>query len=251
MITSSTKPWPVAKLIAHRGASAVAPENTLAALAKAHELGAAWVEADVRLTLDGKAVIFHDARLDRCTNGRGAVEKTPYSVIAQLDAGSWFSPQYAGEKIPTLDEWLRFAAERNFGIILDLKGNWFNAKRLADHVSASLVQYWDHHLPPPLISSESKRCLRALAAQQMDWQLAYIMPREKGRWARFVEKLNCLSVHVDHQQMSVRWIQRLKKQGLHIAAYTVNEPTRAQQLFQLGVDSIFTDDPRLFTKFSH
>src|SRR5476651_1884741 len=101
------KPWPVSKLIAHRGASAVAPENTLIALEKAHELGAAWIEADVRLTLDNEVIIFHDDTLNRCTNGRGLVRKTPYSVIAGLDAGSWFSPAYAGEKVSTLDQWLQ------------------------------------------------------------------------------------------------------------------------------------------------
>lgn len=239
--------WPVAKLIAHRGASRVAPENTIAALAKAHELGASWIEADVRLTLDGEAVIFHDAELGRCTNGRGPVRKTPYGVIAQLDAGSWFSPLYAGEKIPTLEEWLRFAAERGCGIILDLKGNWQDAKRLVDHVSVSLARCWGSHLPPPIISSDSESCLKAAAALQLGWGLAYIMPREHRRWKKIADKLNCVAVHLDHEFISERWIQQLKKQGLHIAAYTVNDPARAEQLFNWGVDSIFTDDPLLFT----
>lgn len=238
-------PWHVAKIIAHRGASAIAPENTLAALVRAHELGATWIEADVRLTLDGEAVIFHDADLDRCTNGRGLVRKTQYSIIASLDAGSWFSPQYAGERIPTLDEWLQAAAQRGLGIILDLKGSWHEAKRLADHVSVSLARHWHGKLPRPLISSESVSCLKAIKAQQLEWDLAYIMQRERGRWIKVVEQLRCIAVHVDHQYLSEHWLNQLKKHGLHIAAYTVNDPLRAQQLFDWGIESVFSDDPCL------
>ncbi len=115
------KPWPVTQLIAHRGASAIAPENTLAALEKAHEMGMAWVEADVRLTLDNEVIVFHDEKLDRCTNGQGLVKKTSYEIIAKLDAGSWFSDHYAGEKVPRLEQWLTVAAKLGLGIILDLK----------------------------------------------------------------------------------------------------------------------------------
>jgi glycerophosphoryl diester phosphodiesterase len=238
--------WPIAKFIAHRGASAVAPENTLASLTKAQDVGAAWIEADVRLTLDGEAVIFHDADLERCTNGRGLVRKTHYSIIADLDAGSWFSAQYAGEKVPTLDQWLQAAAKGGSGVILDLKAGRLDAKRLADHVSTSLARYWHDDLPRPLISSDSAACLRAAAAQKLDWKLAYIMPREHGNWQKIVDELPCIAVHLDHQAISERWLKLLKQKQLHIAAYTVNDPLRAQQLFDWGIDSVFTDDPRLF-----
>lgn len=237
--------WPVAKIIAHRGASSVAPENTLAALQKAFELGATWVEADVRLTLDNQPVIFHDADLSRCTNGRGPVRKTPYAVIAGLDAGSWFNPQYAGEKVPTLDQWLQAAARQGCGVILDLKGGWRDAKQLADQVSVALSRHWRSDLPRPLISSDSPACLRAVAAHQLGWNLAYIMQKQKRGWVKVVEKLHCVAVHLDHEFLSERWLNQLKKHKLHIAAYTVNDPVRAQQLFDWGIESVFTDDPRL------
>jgi glycerophosphoryl diester phosphodiesterase len=238
--------WQVSKLIAHRGASVIAPENTIAALTKAVDFGATWVEADVRLTLDNEAVIFHDTKLDRCTNGRGLVNKTPYSIMSTLDAGSWFSPQYAGEKIPTLQEWLEVAAQLGCGIILDLKCSWHEAKKLSDYVSVLLARHWNSRgLPRPIISSDSVSCLRAMHAQQLDWELAYILPREQGPWEKTVDKLECISVHIDHQSISERWLQQIKARGLRIAAYTVNDPLRAQQLFDWGVDSIFSDDPRL------
>ncbi len=239
--------WPVAKLIAHRGASALSPENTIASLEKAYELGATWIEADVRLTLDYEAIMFHDQDLARCTNGRGLVRRTPYAVIANLDAGGWFSPKYHGERIPTLDQWLQAAAKRGLGIILDLKGSWFEARRLADQVSVLLSRRWPAHLPRPIISSDSPAMLRAMAAQQLNWNLSYIMRGETSNWQKIINKLHCISVHINHQFISEYWIQQLLKEKLHIAAYTVNDPVRAQQLFEMGIESVFTDDPRLLS----
>lgn len=240
-------PWPVAKLIAHRGASAVAPENTLSALLKAKELGATWVEADVRLTLDGEAVMFHDDSLERCTNGRGLVRKTPYDVIAALDAGSWFSPKFAAEKVPTLDQWLPVAAAQGLGIVLNLHPNLFAVRRLADHVITSISRYWRNDLPLPVIVSESAACLRRIYTQQLGWGLGYVMPEEHRGWKKTVSQYHCSAVLVDHQFISDRWLGELKKQKLHIAAYTVNDPLRAQQLLDWGIHHILTDDPRLLT----
>lgn len=238
--------WQVSKFIAHRGASAVTPENTIASLTKAYEIGAQWVEADVRLTLDGEAIIFHDSTLERCTNGRGSVRRTPFAVIAELDAGSWFSAQYAGEKIPTLNQWLQTAASLGCGIILDLKCTRFEIKRLVDHVAASLARFWKADLPRPILSSDSAACLKALYMQKLDWDLAYIMKQEHRNWKKVVDSYECLSIHLDHQFISERWLKQLIEKKIHLAAYTVNDLLRAQQLFDWGVESVFTDDPRLF-----
>ncbi len=236
--------WDIPKLIAHRGAAAYAPENTLASLVKAHDLGATWVETDVCLTRDGEAVIFHDTKLNRTTNGKGAISKTPYAVIANLDAGSWFNHEFVGEKVPTLDQWLVSAAELRLGIVLDLKSTRFKCKRLAEHVSMSLARFWPNDLPSPLITSESIACLRA-ASQNKRWNLAYITNQERGRWQKIVDELGCVSLHIDHHFLSQRWIKLIKSRGLRIAAYTINDRDRALQLFDWGIDSIFSDDPQL------
>src|SRR5580704_12278143 len=88
-------------VIGHRGAAAQAPENTLAGFRAARALGCAWVEFDVRLTVDGVPVVCHDDKLDRTSNGRGRISKLPLAAIRMLDAGSWFGPAFAGERIPT------------------------------------------------------------------------------------------------------------------------------------------------------
>ncbi|MGH7411421.1 MAG: glycerophosphodiester phosphodiesterase family protein, partial [Candidatus Methylomirabilis sp.] len=98
--------------IAHRGASALAPENTMAAFEKAIELGADVIELDLHLTRDGELVVIHDDTLDRTTDGRGPVHGRSLEEIRRLDAGRWFGQAFAGERIPTLSEVLdRFAGK--------------------------------------------------------------------------------------------------------------------------------------------
>ncbi len=239
---------PQFKLISHRGASAYAPENTLAALTKAYELGAKWIEADIRLTLDGEAVIFHDDKLDRCTNGHGLVSRTPYSVIASLDAGSWFGPNFAGEKVPTLDQWLIKAAELGLGVVLDLKGNGRDAKRLIGHLIMSLARYWKGEAPAPIISSAQAKYLRVMAKQNMGLELAYITNKERGPWKKIVRELKCKAVHIDHHYISPRWIELLKKENLQFGFYTVSGKDRALQLLEWGADRIFTNDTNLLNQ---
>jgi len=108
------------KLVGHRGACDVAPENTLASFERAWRDGADVVELDVRLSADGHVVVLHDALLDRTTDGTGYVGDRTLAELKQLDAGSWFDPRYAGERIPTLDEVLDWARGKA-GLLLELK----------------------------------------------------------------------------------------------------------------------------------
>lgn len=108
-------------LIAHRGASAEAPENTIAAFKHAIRASADLIELDVRLSLDGEVVVFHDRFLDRTTNGSGLVEDHTLAELKKLDAGSWFSPGWAGERIPTLTEVIRTVYPAKIGLYLELK----------------------------------------------------------------------------------------------------------------------------------
>src|SRR4051812_8087205 len=94
-------------IIAHRGASGTAPENTLAAFRRAADLGAPMIELDVQLTADGEVVVIHDFTLDRTTDGVGSVRHRSLAQIRRLDAGAWFAPAFRGERVPTLAEVLQ------------------------------------------------------------------------------------------------------------------------------------------------
>src|SRR5438094_7689883 len=147
--TDPLQPRPV---IGHRGAAAHAPENTLAGLSRAKALGCAWVEFDVRLTGDGALVLCHDPRLDRTTNGSGLVSAKSLAAIQECDAGSWFDPSFAGERVPTLDEGLLLAAELDLGANVEMKSDRGREYATAAAV-ATAVQRLSGRCPTVLVSS--------------------------------------------------------------------------------------------------
>src|SRR5882672_3455210 len=108
-------------VIAHRGARASAPENTMAAFRRAYEDGAKWIEVDIKLTHDGIPIIMHDDTLDRTTDGKGPVADMLWDDMQKLEAGNWFGPGFAGERVPRLSEVLHFVLEHNMRINMELK----------------------------------------------------------------------------------------------------------------------------------
>lgn len=116
-------------VVAHRGSSSTAPENTLAAFEAARRAGAPWVETDLRRTRDGVAVVLHDPRLERTTDGAGDLAGLTAAEVAALDAGSWFAPGFGGARVPLLDELLDWAAAHDEPhLLLELKGRWAPAE---------------------------------------------------------------------------------------------------------------------------
>ena len=103
--------WPYPRIIAHRGGGHFAPENTLAGMRKAKELGFSGVEFDVMLAADATPIVMHDQTLARTTSGSGAISQTAFSAMQGLDAGSWFAPQYAGEPVPSFERVGRLCVE--------------------------------------------------------------------------------------------------------------------------------------------
>ncbi len=107
-------PWPYPRTIAHRGAGKLAPENTLAAFRLGASFGYSAFEFDVKLSADGKSFLLHDDTLDRTTSGRGRADALTFGELAQLDAGTWHSPAFAGEPLPSLASILRFLKANDF-----------------------------------------------------------------------------------------------------------------------------------------
>ncbi len=235
------------KIIAHRGAPRVAPENTLASLRAAKELGAEWVEFDVCLTQDQKAIIFHDEKLNRTTNGKGLVSETPFSKIATLDAGSWFDAKFAGEHVPTFTQYVQTAASLDLGMNVELKGKKATSHVLAERVIEVLKTDWPTRLPAPLISSGSLDCLHAVRRISDSYALGVIMDEWQPDWLSILQSVGAASVHVNHKQLTAERIKFVKKESYLLLAYTINEANLARRLFSQGVDAVFSDEPRLFS----
>jgi len=229
-------------VIGHRGAAARAPENTLAGLRRAKALGCAWVEFDVRLTGDGVPVLCHDPRLDRTTNGRGLVSATSLAAIRECDAGSWFDPSFAGERVPTLDEGLLLAAELDLGANVEIKSDRGREYATAAAVAAT-IQRLRGRTAAVLVSSflpSALTALRTIAPQLPRGLLFRLIP---CGWAELALRLDCTMIGADQRRLRPHRVAAIRAAGYPLAAFTVNDPARAHLLFDWGVTSVFSDAP--------
>lgn len=231
------------RVIGHRGAMRYAPENTLAGFREAARRGVTWIEFDTRLSGDGVAVIIHDARLERTTSGRGQVVGTCSRKIAGLDAGAWFAPEFAGERVPRLDEAVRLAGELGLGVNIELKPNRQHQRELASAVLEVLAEGWPRHLPPALLSSFDRKVLAALRKLGSPWPSGLLVKSLPRNWYRQVAAFGCSCVNAAHDRLSRADAQAVKSRGLVLGAYTLDDPARAHELFGWGVDAVFSNAP--------
>ena len=239
MLTSTKIP----RIIGHRGAKGLAPENTLVSFRKAKELGATWVEFDVKETEDGVLIIMHDDDLDRTTNGKGAIIKSKWSEIKNLDAGSYFHSSFTYEKIPTLEETFLLLSELNLGANIEIKPCPTREKRTAIAIANEIKNKWPINLPPPLVSSFSMESL--VAAKKVDPNLIIgalfeTLPHD---WKKIALEVQAKTIHIDHEIVNKNMINDIKNEGYPLLTYTVNDQKRANELFDMGVTAIFTDFP--------
>lgn len=235
--------WFPFRIIAHRGASGVAPENTLAAIARAAELGARSVELDVMLSADGVPLIIHDTTLDRTTSGSGPVAAQTYDALARLDAGSWFGADFAGERLPTLSDAVALILDRGLALNLEIKPS-----PGTDHVTASravelLSDRWPADGPALLLSSASREALTVARDAAPQWRRGLIANVPPPDWRGVLAGLGCASLHCEASTATPSMTEHVHTAGYRLLAYTVNRPARAVTLFRDGADGIFTDDP--------
>ena len=239
----------LSSVIGHRGAAARAPENTLAGLRRARELGCAWVEFDVRLTGDGILVLCHDGRLERTTTGHGRVSAQTLGAIRRCDAGSWFAAEFLGEIVPTLDEALELASKLGLTVNIEIKADRGRAAATGAAVAAVLNRF-ANRLPPVLVSSFLRPALVAMRDLAPDIPRGLLLRRVPRRWRTIAERLGCTTINVDHRRLDPHLVDEIRGAGYPLLAYTVNDPQRAQTLFSWGVTSVFTDVPDIILAVS-
>lgn len=230
--------------IAHRGANQKAPENTLAAFRKAQELGMQWVEFDVMLSNDNVPVVIHDDTLERTTNGHGYIDEYSYDELKKLDAGSWFSAAFAGERIPSLYEVIAFLSEKAMSANIEIKALHGDDERNVIR-SLAVIQKLGKSPDDPMFmfssfSLDSLRCLRDLAPKA---KRGFLLHEWRDDWLDVCRELGCISMNVNHEIMTPVWAAQIKAQGLTLLCYTVNTLERANELRSWGVDAVFSDAP--------
>lgn len=237
-------------ILAHRGFSARAPENTLAAIELAIGSGAAGVEIDVGFSADRALVVIHDDLLDRTTSGRGAVRAMPLAVLRQLDAGSWFSPAFAGERIPLLEEVLELVRGR-LPINVEIKGEPVESEPRAgraDGIEALALRAVLERgmLDQVLFSSFHPLALWRLRRLSPAAQTASLLhaPYHRGRAPReIVGEVGANALHVADGEVSPALAESCRAAGIPLRVYTVNDARRYRELAAWGVDGVFSDDP--------
>ena len=232
-------------IMAHRGASAFAPENTLAAFELALRQEADAIELDTKLSLDMVPVVIHDQTVDRTTTSSGRVRELPMAQLRKMDAGSHFDITFRGEPIPTLDEVFQAVGKRTF-INVELTNYASPTNSLPEKV-AELVKR--HDLTSRVLFSSFNPLalvrIRRLLPEVPIGLLA--LSGRKGAWARSWpgRLISYYSLHPEMGDTTPKLIQRSHQRGHKLFVYTVNEEDEMRRLFQIGVDGIITDDPVL------
>jgi glycerophosphoryl diester phosphodiesterase len=225
--------------IAHRGASGYAPENTFAAFRRAVALGAGFIETDLQLSRDARLVAIHDATVNRTTNGQGAVHDMTLAELRRLDAGSWFGSEFAGERIPTIEEILEFANKHDVVFYLEMKpsGSWGGEHALISALRES------REIARTVVISFDAAILAAVRKIEPTLMTGLLF---EGHIPNPLDK----AVEIGARQLAVRGdlvTPRLLKEArghdLQVVCWTVNHPGHMRLLAQAGVDGIISDYP--------
>lgn len=233
-------------IIAHRGASGDAPENTLAAFAEAAKQGAKWVEFDVKLTKDGIPVVFHDDILERLCGDKRKVNELTFDELQAFDLGT---KQFPNQRIPSLAQVCDALGRFDLMANIELKPNPGEAQQTAAAVNSLLKTSWPHPQSLPLVSSFSEESLQAMRKLNNEVPLGYLVWDWKKSIVDKARTLKCATINLPDFPKSLHTftkerVKLLQDAGFSVLAYTVNKPKRAMQFLDWGVDGIFTDYPK-------
>ena len=239
--------WPYPKVVAHRGGGKLAPENTLAGLRCGIEHGFHAVEFDVMLARDGVPVVMHDPYLGRTIPGSGNVFDYDAAELVTMDAGNWFAPRFKGEPVPLYTQ---------FADACRASGVWMNVElkpapgfeEETGRVVATLTQAMfglqiaaDDPLAVPLFSSFSTVALAAAQLAAPDIPRALLVDDPPPDWLEQARKRAAVAIHANHKKLTRQFAGQVRDAGLGLFCYTVNDPIRARELLDWGVDALCTD----------
>ncbi len=225
------------KIVAHRGASTLAPENTMSSIEAALKLDVDMIEVDVRTTWEGEIVLMHDSDVSRTTDGSGLVSELTIQDLASLDAGSWFSPRFLNEEIPTLDQALE-AVRGTCGLCIEVK---------------------DAAPSEVLARVQTHQCLEQVVIFDFNHERLYEMREispEIQTLALGVTRENLGDLNTDifdaigshKSQVCSPLVDSAHELGLEVFVYTVDDGVKAREMISMGADAIITNDPQKIMK---
>lgn len=230
--------------IAHRGASGIAPENTLAAFKKAIEIGVDAVELDLHGTADGEIVVIHDATLDRTTNMHGPVKQTTLETIKCADAGAWFSPEFAGETVPTLSEALAFITD-NAIALLEIKDG-----TIAEAVVQKICEM--DMLELTVVISFHTSVLQTVRSLESRIPTGWLIGSNNGHThpIQLCQQLGAIGsslLNVNHLLITDEFAYEVRRRGITLWSWTVDDIECMRQMQAFGVQGITSNYPERFS----
>ena len=230
--------WPT--FIAHRGASAITPENTIESLKLAIELGAQSVEFDVQPSLDHQLVVFHDETLKRSSNIKTAIYDCSLEKLQKTEVHYQFDPQDPPICIPSFDDYLKVIEEA--GIYFNCEVKCFHPQ--SDHCAEYTDPFVERFIQAKdkcLVTSSCEECLKIMRSKHQDLRLGLIVGKLKKTAIALAQELSLISISMDYKYITSLEIELAHKHHLALMAYTVNSFDTAQKLLSQGVVSIFSD----------
>lgn len=234
------------KNIAHRGASALYPENTMAAFKGAVDMGADMIELDVRLSGDGIPVIFHNARLDAPLKATGLIADSTLDALKKLDAGSWFHPDFVSERIPTLEEVLAWASG-TIMLNIELKTDDIDTGGRLEKACLSLVAKY-RMMDQVLFSSFDVKAIQRVKELESAVSTALLFASRgfrRQKPSQLIERFGADVFHCTYKELTAKRLADLKEHQIPVTVYTVNVERRMKKLIAMDVSGIITDRPNI------
>lgn len=234
-------------IIAHRGYRAKYPENTLASFSAALDIGVKMIELDVMLTRDRKMVVIHDATLERTTDGHGQVNSHTLQELKELDAGSWFHPSFAGERLPELEEVLSLINGRAL-LNIEIKSNAYEPHQPPDAIERQVVELVRRKKAHSsvLISSFEWKILNSVVSMEDAPAIALISKYPaKGDHVKHCISLKAFSWHPNCLELTYNQVKVMREQGIRVFPYNVDSREEYRRMIQMDVDGVITSDPLL------
>lgn len=233
-------------IMAHRGASAYAPENTLSSFKKAVQMGADGIELDVQLSRDGHLVVIHDTSVNRTSNGKGRVRLLTLNQLKSFDFGSWFSDEFKNEPICTLEEVFSYLRDWDGLINVEIKKEFLQIAPIERKV-ADLIEKFDRQ-NSTIISSFSALSLIKIKRINKALKTGILYSSSEKKPIIYAKFLNADAIHPWYQNVSEDMRKSATHKNIKINTYTVDNPAEIKKLANLGVDGIITNVPDVALK---
>lgn len=228
------------KVYAHRGYSAIAPENSMIAFLLAMKFSDG-IELDVQLTKDGEVVVIHDETVNRTTNGIGWVKDFTLEEITSLNNGSWFSSKYQDQRLPSLRQVLDLLKNSRLELNIELKNSYIPYPRLEEKV-IELVEDFGME-DRVILSTFNLESVHRLQQLRPHYQIAALYNMHVDSPWKYGELLGLKGIHPHHSFVTEELVRECKKRNIAVRPYTVDDEAEMKRLLKLGVDAIITNVP--------